>query len=72
MYNVNKKIENLDNLCISADEKETRIQEFKQLNQSIAYTCTVLHFFWAEDTMVSYKRDQRYTIVEMLGKYTWY
>ena len=68
MYNVTKAIKNLDNLCISSDEKEQRIQEFEQLNHSIAYTCSVLHFFWKEDTMVSYKRDERYTIVEMLCK----
>ena len=68
MYNVTKEIQNLDNLCISSDEKEQRIQEFEQLNHSIAYTSSILHFFWKEDTMVSYKRDERYTIVDMLGK----
>ena len=69
MYNVTKEIHNLNNLCISSDEKEQRIQEFEQLNHSIAYTSTVLHFFWKEDIMVSYKRDERYTIVEMLCKF---
>ena len=68
MYNVTKEIQNLNNLCISSDEKEQRIQEFKQLNHSIGYTSTVLHFFWKEDIMVSYKRDERYTIIDMLGK----
>ena len=68
MYNVTKAIKNLDNLCISPNEKEQRIQEFEQLNHSIAYTCSVLHFFWKEDTMVSYQRDKRYTIGDMLGK----
>ena len=68
MYNVTKEIKNLNNLCISSDEKEQRIQEFEQLNHSIAYTCSVLHFFWKEDTMVSYKRDERYTLVDMLCK----
>ena len=68
MYNVTKEIQNLDNLCISSDEKEQRIQEFEQLNHSIAYTSSILHFFWKEDTMISYKRDERYTIVDMLGK----
>ena len=68
MYNVTKEIQNLNNLCISSDEKEQRIQEFEQLNHSIAYTSTVLHFFWKEDIMVSYKRDERYTIVDMLCK----
>ena len=68
MYNVTKEIQKLNNLCISSDEKEQRIQEFEQLNHSIAYTCSVLHFFWKEDIMVSYKRDERYTIVDMLCK----
>ena len=68
MYNVKKEIQNINNLCISSEEKEQRIQEFEQLNHSIAYTSTVLHFFWNEDIMVSYKRDERYTIVEMLCK----
>ena len=68
MYNVTKEIQNLHNLCISSEEKEQRIQEFEQLNYSIAYTSTVLHFFWKEDMMVSYKRDERYTIVDMLCK----
>ena len=68
MYNVTKEIQNLDNLCISSNEKKQRIQEIEQLNHSIAYTCTVLHFFWKDDIMVSYKRDERYTIVDMLCK----
>ena len=68
MYNVTKEIQNLDNLCISSNEKKQRIQEIEQLNHSIAYTCTILHFFWKDDIMVSYKRDERYTIVDMLCK----
>ena len=68
MYNVSKEIHSLNNLCISSDEKEQRIRELEQLNHSIAYTSTVLHFFWNEDIMVSYKRDERYTIVDMLCK----
>ena len=68
MYNVTKEIQNVNNFCISSEEKEQRIQEFKQLNHSIAFTSTVLHFFWKEDIMVSYKRDERYTIIDMLGK----
>ena len=68
MYNVKKEIKILDNLCISSNEKEERIQEFEQLNHSIAYTSSVLHFFWKDDIMVSYKRDERYTIVDMLCK----
>ena len=69
MYNVKKEIKILDNLCISSNEKEERIQEFEQLNHSIAYTSSVLHFFWKDDIMVSYKRDERYTIVDMLCKF---
>ena len=68
MYNVSKEIHSLNNLCISSDEKKQRIQELEQLNHSIAYTSTVLHFFWNEDIMVSYKRDERYTIADMLCK----
>ena len=68
MYNATKEIQDVKNLCISSEEKEQRIQEFEQLNNSIAYTSTVLHFFWKEDIMVSYKRDERYTIIDMLGK----
>ena len=68
MYNVTKEIQKLNNLCISSEEKEQRIQEFEQMNHSIAYTSTVIHFFWKEDIMVSYKRDERYTIVDMLCK----
>ena len=67
MYNVKKNIENLDNLCIPYEEKEKRIKEFEQLNHSIAYSSTMLHFFWNQDTMISYVRDQRYTIMDMLG-----
>ena len=68
MYNVSKEIHSLNNLCISSDEKEQRIRELEQLNYSIAYTSTVLHFFWNEDIMVSYKRDERYTMLDMLCK----
>ena len=68
MHNVAKEIQNLDNLCISSNEKEQRIQEFEQLNHSIAYTCSVLHFFWKDDIMISYKREERYTIMDMLCK----
>ena len=67
MDKVKKDIEELDKLCISHEEKEMRIQELKQLNKSIAYTSTMIQFFWKEDTMVSYVRDQHYTIVDMLG-----
>ena len=65
--NVKKEITKLDALCITPEEKEMRIQELKQLNKSIAYTSTMIQFFWKEDTMVSYVRDQHYTIVDMLG-----
>ena len=68
--NVKKEIKELDGMCISPEEKEMRLEELKQLNKSIAYTSTMIQFFWKEDTMVSYVRDQHYTIVEMLGIYT--
>ena len=66
---VKKEIIALDAMCITPKEKETRIKELKQLNNSIAYTSTMIQFFWKEETMVSYVRDQHYTIVDMLGKY---
>ena len=62
-----KEITKLDGMCISPEEKEVRLEELRQLNKSIAYTSTMIQFFWKEDTMVSYVRDQHYTIVEMLG-----
>ena len=65
--NIEKEIANLDAMCISPEEKETRLMELKQLNKSIAYTSTMIQFFWKEDTMVSYVRDQHYTIVDMMG-----
>ena len=68
--NVKKEIQKIDAMCISPEEKEIRIQEMKQLNKSIAYTSTMIQFFWKEDTMVSYVRDQHYTIVDMLGMKT--
>ena len=68
MHNVKKQIENLDNKCIHPAKKEKMIQELKQLNHSIAYSSTVLHFSWNIDTIISYKRDQRYTIEDMLCK----
>ena len=67
MDKVKKDIKELDALCISHEEKKVRIQELKQLNKSIAYTSTMIQFFWKEDTMVSYVRDQHYTIVDMMG-----
>ena len=65
--NIKKEITKLDVMCISPEEKETRLEELKQLNKSIAYTSTMIQFFWKEDTMVSYVRDQHYTIVDMMG-----
>ena len=67
MDKLKKDIKELDDLCISHEEKEIRLEELKQLNKSIAYTSTMIQFFWKEDTMVSYVRDQHYTIVDMLG-----
>ena len=68
MDNVEKEIKKLDAMCISPEEKEIRIQELKQLNNSIAYSSTMIQFFWKQDTLVSYVREQYYTIVDMLGK----
>ena len=65
--NVKKEIKELDGMCISPEEKETRLEELTQLNRSIAYTSTMIQFFWKEDSMVSYVRDQHYTIVDMMG-----
>ena len=65
--NVKKEITKLDALCITPEEKAMRIEELKQLNKSIAYGSTRIQFFWKEETMVSYVRDQHYTIVDMLG-----
>merc|ERR1719433_1622388 len=48
-------------------KRKKRIQELKQLNHSIAYSNTILHFSWNIDTITSYKRDQRYTIEDMLS-----
>ena len=67
MDKLKKDIKELDALCISHEEKEIRLEELKQLNKSIAYTSTMIQFFWKEDTMVSYVRDQHYTIVDMMG-----
>ena len=69
MDNVKKEIKKLDAMCITPDEKETRIKELKQLNNSIAFASTMIQFFWKEETMVSYVRNQHYTIIDMLGKY---
>ena len=67
MDNVKKEITKLNAMCITSEEKNMRIKELKQLNKSIAYTSTMIQFFWKEDSMVSYVRDQHYTIVDMLG-----
>ena len=69
MYNVQKEITKLDALCITPKEKEMRIEELKQLNKSIAYTSARIQFFWKEETMVSYVRDQHYTIYDMMCTY---
>ena len=66
--NVNQEIAKLNALCISPEEKRERIQELKQLYKSIAYSSTMIQFFWKDDTIISFVRDQHYTIVDMLGK----
>ena len=65
--NIKKEITKLDGMCISPEEKEIRLEELKQLNKSIAYTSTMIEFFWKEETMVSYVRDQHYSIFDMIG-----
>ena len=54
--------------CITQEEKEQRIKELKQLNLSIAYSSSTLHFFWQNENMLSYKRDQVYDMWDMIGK----
>ena len=65
--NIKKEITKLDAMCIIPEEKEKRLEELKQLNKSIAYTSTMIEFFWKEETMVSYVRDQHYSIFDMIG-----
>ena len=65
--NIKKEIPKLDAMCIIPEEKEKRLEELKQLNKSIAYTSTMIEFFWKEETMVSYVRDQHYSIFDMIG-----
>ena len=67
LYNIKKEITKLDAMCIIPGEKEKRLEELKQLNKSIAYTSTMIEFFWKEETMVSYVRDQHYSIFDMIG-----
>ena len=67
LYNVAKEIKKLDSLCIQPDEKEKRLEELQQLNHSIAYTSSLVHFFYKEETIVSYVRDQHYTLADMFG-----
>merc|ERR1711879_815320 len=47
-------------MCITLEEKETRLEELTQLNKSIAYTSTLIQFF---------VRDQHYTIVDMMANF---
>ena len=64
---IKKEILKLDGLCLSPEEKEKRIEELKQLNKSIAFSSTMIQFFWKERTIVSYVIDQHYSIVDMLS-----
>ena len=57
----------LDDICISHVQKEQRIKEMKQLNHSIAYSSTTLYFYWQHEGMLSYKRDQVYDLLDMIG-----
>ena len=44
MDNIKKDIKELDAMFISP--KKMRLEELKQLNKSIAYTSTIIQFFW--------------------------
>ena len=72
LYNLDKKIKGLDDLCISPEEKKQRIKELEQLRQSIAYSSSHLHFFWQHGTMVSHVRDQVYDLWDMIGNAFFY
>ena len=67
LYNLVKDIKNLDDLCITPEEKKQRIKELEQLRQSIAYSSNHVHFFWQHDTLVSNVRDQVYDMWDMIG-----
>ena len=67
LYNLTQDIKMLDDICISHAEKEQRIKELKQLNHSITYASSTLHFFWQHENMLSYKRDQVYDLWDMIG-----
>ena len=67
LQEVAQAIKNLNNICITQEEKEQRIKELKQLNLSIAYSSSTLHFFWQNENMLSYKRDQVYDMWDMIG-----
>ena len=69
IFNLTKDIRTLDNICISHEEKEQRIKELKQLNHSIAYASSTLHFFWQHENMLSYKRDQVYDLWDLIGNF---
>ena len=68
LYNVAQDIRKLDDFCITEEEKDQRIKELKQLNHSIAYSSSTLYFFWQHESMLSYKRDQVYDLLDMIGK----
>ena len=69
LYNLTQNIKMLDDICISHAEKEQRIKELKQLNHSITYASSTIHFFWQHENMLSYKRDQVYDLWDMIGMY---
>ena len=72
LYNLTQNIKSLDDICISPEEKEQRIKELKQLNLSITYSSSTLHFFWQHENMLSYKRDQVYDLWDMIGNFNYY
>ena len=70
MDQIDQKIKNLDNLCITPEDKEQIIKELEQLRQSIIFDSTHLHFFWQHETLVSHVRDQVFTLWDMIGNDT--
>ena len=72
MDQLDRKIKNFNNLCISPELKEQLIKEVEQLRQSIIYSSSHLNFFWQHDTLVSHVRDRVYSLWDMIGNETNY
>ena len=70
LYNLDKEIKSLDNICILPEVKERMVKELEQLKESIAYSSSHVHFFWQHETMVSHVKDQVYDLWDMIGNDT--